>query len=632
MTGFDEIIQGEVFRKLRWMISSTDVATYTEETLRRQLVDKGNLLTSAAWYCDSRQALQFARMTFVEGESENTNREIQLLNDILAANPFEDISGRDCVSVVDLGCGNGQKAAKILAGINANRVNYFAVDTSPYMGLVAYSYLWRKFTEKVLPQEVMFATVFPHSGIEGSSNACLEELVGLIEGHYARISKVVNAWHSLLRGENFNRFIESKEREWDCLCDKDKEKALVAERAEEEYRYNARCDIESRVQEMSEHERDGFHRRMMDRHFPLTWPSLKKQLELINLYLTKSHEANRNFKRVWFEENPLQVLQSYKDRALRCSDLRDDVSLLRLHRVLDSWPVKVWSPDAAGEMEALGEEISLGNCDSVRQRLYFVEQRLMYLTFLRPTGWFVLEHLPVAGKSQEVLRWRNYPLVGDVSEEVHYKSELQLNWVLSTKYCDFLNGDLLRLFSAIQYQDCLSFSRKIVALLGQTLGNFDLEERRRIVSNVSASLNSGDYFMIGAELRPSNDDPNKDRKIAEMEKYYGDPDLNGGVEGEGSKFLRHSLRAVDVRDDHVAYRAIFNRGENRMEMFFDVKYPFSVGYEGKTRSFNPGDRILGATSYKFTVSELEGLLTSSGFDVVLSPDRYSYTVIVARKK
>jgi hypothetical protein len=64
---------------------------------------------------------------------------------------------------------------------------------------------------------------------------------------------------------------------------------------------------------------------------------------------------------------------------------------------------------------------------------------------------------------------------------------------------------------------------KIVALLGQTLGNFEEKDRRGFIQGLYDNMQDGDYFLIGVDLRPSKKDWDEraiEQRVANMEREY----------------------------------------------------------------------------------------------------------------
>jgi hypothetical protein len=334
----------------------------------------------------------------------------------------------------------------------------------------------------------------------------------------------------------------------------------------------------------------------------------------------------------WLAISPRRLLDEYEKRICALNTIEDlfkDKELLRFARVLTS-TIYHFGERSIKEFDTLREELNAGDARKLYGRFHKIEQQLYEATFVKPTGGLeIVTSMNGNGQHFEFIKWRNQGYLRRPEKPFRYTKEFKMCQPVSFQYCDFLNGDLLTLFKSVVYHDSTTLSRHVVGLLGQTIGNFNLEDRMRIVQHVYSAIEPGSHFILGAELRPSEEDPNYKEKVETMRKYYGAPELNDGKMGEGERFLRYATKQLGIKDEDLEYHVDFNN--NRIEMYFTVKNDTKAVYSDRSINLPKDYRLLMATSYKFNKKELTDLLEQTGFKITHNPDRYGYTVIMARK-
>jgi len=168
----------------------------------------------------------------------------------------------------------------------------------------------------------------------------------------------------------------------------------------------------------------------------------------------------------------------------------------------------------------------------------------------------------------------------------------------------------------------------IIALLGQTLGNFKPEQQAELLQNLYFAMKPKDVLLLGVECRPEPNAPEYESKIEALaNKYKGDV---------ADGFLKETTRLLGIPDEAIGKLDARFRN-NSVEMFYRVSAQEGISVphplDKETRiHFGHGKEILCATSYKFTPSEVHKLLEDARFtDIKVFPDRTDYIVVKARK-
>ena len=164
-------------------------------------------------------------------------------------------------------------------------------------------------------------------------------------------------------------------------------------------------------------------------------------------------------------------------------------------------------------------------------------------------------------------------------------------------------GDFERHLDRIPRAD--GAQRRVVALLGGTIGNFPPGSRRRLLRRIGALLGAGDHLLLGTDLVK---DP------AVIEAAYDD---DAGVTAE---FNRNVLRVVnreleaDFPLDGFAHVAFFDRRHEWVEMRLRALRPCSVliGALGLRVEVAAGEEIRTEISAKFTRARVEQDFEAAG--------------------
>lgn len=132
-----------------------------------------------------------------------------------------------------------------------------------------------------------------------------------------------------------------------------------------------------------------------------------------------------------------------------------------------------------------------------------------------------------------------------------------------------------------------TFDTHFMMLLGNTLGNFDRED---ILNGIKNSMNKNDILIVGNGLKNGHDD---------WTKEYYDPIIN--------KWLIQIPLQLGFTANEIKYNIKLNN--SRIEEIYCIKKDKTINHLGKTLNFKKGDIIITAISYKYTLLELEKILS-----------------------
>lgn len=148
--------------------------------------------------------------------------------------------------------------------------------------------------------------------------------------------------------------------------------------------------------------------------------------------------------------------------------------------------------------------------------------------------------------------------------------------------------------------------RALVLFLGSNVGNFEPPRAARFLKDVRSALEPGDGLLLGADLVK----PAKDLLLA-----YDDP------LGVTAAFNRNVLARMnrelgsDIDLTSFAHRAVWNKGEGRMEMHLVSRHAQTVRVPGARLvvPFRKGESIFTEASYKYVASDLRSRVEAAGF-------------------
>ena len=155
------------------------------------------------------------------------------------------------------------------------------------------------------------------------------------------------------------------------------------------------------------------------------------------------------------------------------------------------------------------------------------------------------------------------------------------------------------------------FKHNFILLLGNTLGNFEINE---LLYAVRSSMSDGDFLLIGNGL--------DNRKRDEILSAYADNLLDD--------LLSKTLEQIGIKKEDLEYSVRFRN--SRVEMFYTIKRDFSIAFLGKKVDFAKGDQIIVATSYKYDEERFRSYMKLYFDDVkVYTTKDKSYALALCRK-
>lgn len=155
------------------------------------------------------------------------------------------------------------------------------------------------------------------------------------------------------------------------------------------------------------------------------------------------------------------------------------------------------------------------------------------------------------------------------------------------------------------------FKKNLFLLLGNTLGNFEINE---LLHQIRSSMKSGDFLLIGNGIDNGNS--------KKMLDTYNSPYFN--------KFSICPLLEIGLKEKDVKFGVRFKN--SRIESFYTIRKNKKVSFLEKSVNFKVGDEIIVIVSYKYTKEDILGFLNLY-FDDVLAKfsKNESYTLGLCKK-
>lgn len=154
-----------------------------------------------------------------------------------------------------------------------------------------------------------------------------------------------------------------------------------------------------------------------------------------------------------------------------------------------------------------------------------------------------------------------------------------------------------------------STGRRLLALLGGTIGNFHPEHRKSFLSQVSALLRPGELLLLGADL------------VKDSGRLLAAYDDAAGVTAE---FNRNVLKVInrhlgaDFAIERFTHVVTYEEESEWIEMRLrsDIDQEVFIPALGRRIHFSAGEDIRTEISVKFRLAEIRSELQSAGFEVV----------------
>jgi dimethylhistidine N-methyltransferase len=194
----------------------------------------------------------------------------------------------------------------------------------------------------------------------------------------------------------------------------------------------------------------------------------------------------------------------------------------------------------------------------------------------------------------------------DVSGGILKTSVLQLQ----KKYPDFSIHGLLGTYEqALVHLESNYLQSRMLFFLGSSLGNFNPEECDIFLNQVSRTLQTGDFFLLGIDLQKPQDI---------LEAAYNDS--QEVTAAFNLNMLSHLNWRFQGNFDISLFRhqAIYNHVDNQIEMYLHCMMSHCVSLEvlDLKVDFKAGESILTEISRKFDLRTMETQLQSKGLNTV----------------
>jgi len=131
------------------------------------------------------------------------------------------------------------------------------------------------------------------------------------------------------------------------------------------------------------------------------------------------------------------------------------------------------------------------------------------------------------------------------------------------------------------------YKRTFTLLLGNTLGNFEINE---LLYQIRGSMKSGDFLLIGNGLDNRNEE--------EILKSYSSEEVND--------FLIHIPSNLGLKKEDAELGVRFKN--SRVELYYTLKNNKTIKFQNKEVHFNIGDQIIVAVSYKYNKEDFQSFL------------------------
>jgi len=211
----------------------------------------------------------------------------------------------------------------------------------------------------------------------------------------------------------------------------------------------------------------------------------------------------------------------------------------------------------------------------------------------------------------------------DISLDILIELKTDLGRQLPTLKVDPLNASYMEALDALQGGPDM---RRVILVLGSNIGNFSFKAAKDFVGQVAKRMRSGDYFLIGIDLRKNP------RTI--LAAY--DDDL-----GITAKFNLNLLSRINRElggnfDINAwAFYPLYNpeTGEVRSYLYPKINQQVRIPKLNIERTFTTGEVIHTEVSRKYSKTELGILGTSNGLEQVdiLFDEREYFADVVYRK-
>ena len=187
-------------------------------------------------------------------------------------------------------------------------------------------------------------------------------------------------------------------------------------------------------------------------------------------------------------------------------------------------------------------------------------------------------------------------------KEADIEEVVKFQWNIS----DFENiGNIATL---LRYKE---FKKNLTLLLGNTLGNFEINE---LLYEIRNSMKGGDLLLIGNGL--------DHRKPEEILNSYNSEHFN--------KFSAFPLLQLGLKKEDIEFGVRFKN--SRIESFYTLKKAQEISFLGRSVKFEVGDQVIVVVSYKYTKEDFSSFMNLYFDDVMIkTSEDGSYALALCKK-
>lgn len=162
-----------------------------------------------------------------------------------------------------------------------------------------------------------------------------------------------------------------------------------------------------------------------------------------------------------------------------------------------------------------------------------------------------------------------------------------------------------------------SAGRRLVALLGGTIGNYEPVARDNLLRSIASTLGPDDFFLLGTD------------RVKDAGRLVAAYDDAAGVTADFNRNVISviaTLLDTDVKPADFDHRAVWNAEEEWIEMHLVANTPVELSLPTFSRRLEPGDHILTEISAKFTPERLRSDLEAAGLEILKTWTDGDYTL------
>lgn len=152
------------------------------------------------------------------------------------------------------------------------------------------------------------------------------------------------------------------------------------------------------------------------------------------------------------------------------------------------------------------------------------------------------------------------------------------------------------------------YEKKVVCLLGSTIGNLDHEDAVGFVATLGNLLGAGERFLLGLDMV-------KDKAI--LEKAYNDEDEITAEFNKNILKVANKIAKTDFEPEHFEHQAFFDEEKQRIEMHLVATRDMTIQTPLLDQDLEiiEGETIHTENSHKFTDDHIEEFASGSGLSV-----------------